>query len=78
MEEDYKKMLVSKLFVYIQLGLVVLMVITDCPRILFFPCLILGISSKIAISLTEEDIYVERPALWPYRHLLALGFCFSF
>ena len=35
-----------------------------------------ALAIRMSIPLTEEDIYLEIPALWRYRHLLALGVCY--
>lgn len=68
--------IVTKGIPYLHMAIVVVMVLAGVPRIFSYTALLWGICSYMSIPLTEEDVYLEFPSLWPYRHLFALGVCF--
>ncbi|SEH75869.1 hypothetical protein SAMN02745192_1468 [Xylanibacter ruminicola] len=68
--------IVTKGIPYLHMVVVTIMVFAGVPRIYTFTSLIWIGCAIISISLTEEEVYLELPALWRYRHLFALGVCF--
>ena len=68
--------IVSKGIPFLHMAIVV-MVLIGVPRIFSYSALIWGSCAWLSIPLTEEGVYLEFPSLWPYRHLFALGVCFS-
>ena len=68
--------IVSKGIVYMHLFLVALMAFAGFPQIMIYTSLLWGACGYMSIPLTEEDFYLEIPALWKYRHLLGLGVCY--
>jgi hypothetical protein len=68
--------IVTKGIPFLHMAIVVVLVLAGVPRILSYSALIWGFCCYMSIPLTEEDIYLEFPSLWPYRQLFALGICF--
>jgi len=68
--------IVTKGIPYLHMAIVTVMVFAGVPRIFSYTALLWGSCAIMSIPLTEEDIYLEIPALWRYRHLFALGICF--
>ena len=68
--------IVTKGIPYLHLAIVAVMVFAGVPRIFTYTALIWGGCAIMSISLTEEDINLEIPTLWRYRHLFGLGICF--
>ena len=67
---------ISKGIPYLHMAVVTAMVFAGVPRIFSYTALIWGASAIMSIPLTEEEFYLEIPALWRYRHLFALGVCY--
>lgn len=65
--------IVSKGIPYLHMVVVTVMVFAGAPRIFTFTSLFWVYCTIISIPLTEEELYIEVPPLWRYRHLLALG-----
>ena len=65
--------IVSKGIVYIHLFLVAMMAIAGLPQILIYTSMLCGVSGYLSIPLCEEQIQLEPPIGWKYRHLLGLG-----
>ena len=55
---------------------VALMAFAGLPKIVIYTSLLWGFCCYMSIPLTEEEVYLEFPSLWPYRHLLGLGVCY--
>ena len=68
--------IVTKGIPFFHMAVVTVMVFAGVPRIFSYIALFWGACAIVSIPLTEEDIYLEIPALWRYRHLLALGVCY--
>ncbi len=68
--------IVTKGIPYLHMAIVVVMVLAGVPRIFSYSALIWGSCAWFSIPLTEDEVYLEFPSLWPYRHLFALGVCF--
>lgn len=68
--------IVSKGIPYLHMTIVAAMVFAGVPRIFSHTALIWGACAIMSIPLTEEEFYLEIPALWRYRHLFSLGVCF--
>ena len=68
--------IVTKGIPYLHMAIVVVMVLAGVPRIFSYTALIWGSCAWFSIPLTEDEVYLEFPSLWPYRHLFALGVCF--
>lgn len=68
--------IVSKGIPYLQMVVVTVMVFAGAPRIFTFTSLIWVYCAIMSIPLTEEELYIEVPPLWRYRHLFSLGTCF--
>ena len=68
--------IVTKGIPYLHLAIVAVMVFAGVPRIFSYTALIWGGCAIMSISLTEEDINLEIPTLWRYRHLFGLGVCY--
>lgn len=61
---------------FLHMAIVAAMVFAGVPRIFSYTALIWGVCAIMSIPLTEEEVYLEFPALWRYKHLFALGVCF--
>ena len=68
--------IVTKGIPFLHMAIVVVMVFAGVPRIFTYTALVWGACAIMSISLTEEEVYLEFPALWRYRHLFALGVCY--
>lgn len=68
--------IVTKGIPYLHMVVVTAMVFAGVPRIYTFTSLMWIGCAIMSIPLTEEEIYLELPALWRYRHLMGLGVCF--
>ena len=68
--------IVTKGIPYLHMAIVTVMVLSGIPRIFSYTALIWGACAILSIPLTEENFYLEIPALWRYRHLFGLGVCF--
>lgn len=68
--------IVTKGIPYLHMALVAAIVLAGVPRIFSYTALIWGACAIISIPLTEEEFYLEIPALWRYRHLFGLGLCY--
>ena len=68
--------IVTKGIPFLHMAIVATMVFTGAPRIFSYTALVWGCCAIMSIPLTEEEFSLELPALWPYRHLFALGICF--
>ena len=68
--------IVTKGIPFLHMAIVVVMVLAGVPRIFTYTALVWGACAIMSISLTEEEVYLEFPALWRYRHLFGLGVCF--
>ena len=68
--------IVTKGIPYLHMVVVTIMVFAGVPRIYTFTSLIWIGCAIMSIPLTEEEIYLELPALWRYRHLFAFGACY--
>ena len=69
--------IVTKGIPFLHMAIVAAMVLAGVPRIYSYTALIWGVCAIMSIPLTEEEFYLEIPALWRYRHLLGLGVCFQ-
>ena len=67
--------IVSKGIPYLHMVVVTAMVFAGVPRIYTFTSLMWIGCAIMSISFTEEEVYLELPALWQYKHLFALGTC---
>ena len=65
--------IISKGIPYLHMVVVTIMVFAGVPRIYTFTSLMWIGCAIMAIPLTEEEIHLELPTLWLYRHLFALG-----
>ena len=65
--------IVTKGIPFLHMAIVAAMVLAGVPRIYSYTALIWGACAIISIPLTEEEFYLEIPALWRYRHLFGLG-----
>jgi len=68
--------IVTKGTPYLHMVVVTIMVFAGVPRIYTFTSLIWIGCAIMSIPLTEEEIHLELPTLWRYRHLMGLGICF--
>ena len=68
--------IVTKGITFLHMAIVTVMVFAGVPRIFSYTALAWGACAIMSIPLTEEDIYLEIPALWRYRHLFGLGVCY--
>ena len=68
--------IVTKGIPFLHMAIVTAMVFAGVPRIFSYTALIWGACTIMSIPLTEEEFSLELPALWPYRHLFALGVCY--
>ena len=68
--------IVTKGMPYLHVAIVTAMVLAGVPRIISYTALMWGACAIMSIPLTEEEFYLEIPALWRYRHLFGLGVCF--
>ena len=68
--------IVTKGIPFLHMVIVTVMVFAGVPDIILYTALIWGSCAVMAIPFTEEEIYLEVPALWQYRHLFALGICY--
>ena len=68
--------IVTKGIPFLHMAIVVVMVLAGVPRIFTYTALVWGACAIMSISLTEEEVYLEFPAFWRYRHLLGLGVCY--
>lgn len=67
--------IVTKGIPYLHMVVVTIMVFAGVPRIYTFTSLIWIGCAIMSIPLTEEEIHLEFPPLWRYRHLFAVGTC---
>ena len=67
---------ISKGIPYLHMAVVTAMVFAGVPRIFSYSALIWGCCAIMSIPLTEEEFSLKLPALWPYKHLFALGACY--
>ena len=67
--------IVSKGIPYLHMVVVTVMVFAGAPRIFTFTSLMWIGCAIMSIPLTEEEIHLELPTLWRYRHLFAVGTC---
>ena len=67
---------VTKGIPFFHMAVVSAMVFAGVPRIMSYTAFIWGACAIMSIPLTEEDFSLKLPALWPYRHLFALGVCY--
>ena len=65
--------IVTKGIPFLHMAIVAVMVLVGAPRIFTYTSLIWVYCAIMSIPLTEEELYLEFPPLWRYRHLLALG-----
>ena len=68
--------IVTKGVPFFHMAIVTVMVFAGVPRIFSYTALIWGACAIMSIPLTEEEVYLEFPALWRCKHLFALGVCF--
>ena len=68
--------IVTKGIPFLHMAIGVVMVLAGVLRIFSFSALIWWSCAWMSIPLTEDEVYLEIPALWPYRHLFALGVCY--
>ena len=68
--------IVTKGIPFLHMAIVTVMVFAGVPRIFTYTALLWGYCAIMSIPLTEEELYLEFPLLWRYRHLFALGACF--
>ncbi len=68
--------IVSKGIPYLHMVVVTVMVFAGVPRIYTFTSLIWIGCAIMSIPLTEEEINLELPPLWRYRHMFAFGACY--
>ena len=68
--------IVTKGIPFLHMAIVTVMVFAGVPRIFSYTALLWGSCAIMSIPLTEEEAYLEFPALWRYKHLFALGVCF--
>ena len=61
---------------FLHMAIVTAMVLAGVPRIISYTAMLWGACAIMSIPLTEEEVYLEFPALWRYKHLFALGVCF--
>jgi hypothetical protein len=68
--------IVTKGIPFLHMAIVTVMVLAGVPRIITYTALLWGACTIMSIPLTEDEFYLEIPALWQYRHLFALGVCY--
>ena len=56
---------------------VTLMAFAETPSVLFYPSLLWGVCSFLAIPLCEEQFDLILPSIWKYRHLVGLGIVYT-
>ena len=64
---------VTKGIPFFHMAVVAVMVLAGVPRIFTYTSLFWVYCTIMSIPLTEEELNIEVPPLWRYRHLLALG-----
>lgn len=67
---------VTKGIPFLHMAVVAVMVLAGVPSIFTYTSLFWVYCTIMSIPLTEEELYLEFPLLWRYRHLFALGACF--
>ena len=67
--------IVTKGIPLFHMSVVEVMVLAGVPRIFTYTSLFWVYCAIMSIPLTEEELYLEFPPLWRYRHLFALGVC---
>ncbi len=67
---------VTKGIPFFHMSVVAVMVLVGVPRIFNYTSLFWVYCAIMSIPLTEEELYIEVPPLWRYRHLFALGVFF--
>lgn len=67
---------VTKGIPFLHMAVVAVMVLVGVPRIFTYTSLFWVYCAIMSIPLTEEELYIEVPPLWRYRHLFALGVFF--
>jgi hypothetical protein len=67
---------VTKGIPFFHMSVVAVMVLVGVPRIFNYTSLFWVYCAIMSIPLTEEELYIEVPPLWQYRHLMGLGICF--
>ena len=68
--------IVTKGIPFLHMAIVTAMVFAGVSRIISYTAMLWGVCAIMSIPLTEEEFYLEIPALWRYRHLFGLGVCF--
>ena len=68
--------IVTKGIPFLHMAIVTVMVFTGVPRIMSHTAFVWGACAIMSIPLTEEEFSLKLPALWPYKHLFALGACY--
>ena len=68
--------IVTKGIPFLHMAIVIVMVLAGVPRIFSFSALIWWSCAWMSIPLTEDEVSLDFPALWRYRHLFALGVCY--
>lgn len=68
--------IVTKGIPFLHMAIVTVMVFAGVPRIFTYTSLFWVYCTIMSIPLTEEELYIEVPPLWRYRHLFALGVCY--
>ena len=68
--------IVTKGIPFLHMAIVSVMVLSGVPRIFSYTALVWGSCAIMSIPLTEEEFYLEIPALWRYKHLFGLGVCY--
>ena len=68
--------IITKGIPFLHMAIVTVMVFAGVPRIFTYTALLWGYCAIMSIPLTEEELYIEVPPLWRYRHLFGLGVCF--
>lgn len=68
--------IVTKGIPFLHMAIVTVMVFAGVPRIFTYTALLWGYCAIMSIPLTEEELYLEFPPLWRYRHMFALGVFF--
>lgn len=65
--------IVTKGIPIFHMAVVSAMVFVGAPRIMSYTAFVWGACAIMSIPLTEEEFSLKLPALWPYKHLFALG-----
>ena len=66
---------VTKVIPCFHMAVVSAMVFAGVPRIMSYTAFVWGACAIMSIPLTEEEFYLEIPAIWHYRHLFAFRIC---